>query len=606
MHELSNYLLATSGTTFSLDNLSLAVTADPMTLVSFWKPVLLMIPFVLWAWYVSRILDKHAARFILPREKFNAIHLFIALGALLIAFLMPVKGIGGFLAAFGFLVVVFLADILTFISIHNKDERVPEKFRINFVESIMKPPADAEAKKKAKAAKALAGKAEYTIKAPDKSLIAVPDPETPDFQTRLASEALLQKMLVQRATQLELTPTGKDNTYRPAFLIDGIVTQGDPIPGADAQKLIDFWKNAAKLDLNERRKKLQAEVGIEKEELKRKLRVTTIGTQAGQRLTMLIDPEKAVVRGAGEMGLLDTQKADFETFTKSSGGIILLASPPDGGRTTTFYTIIRMHDAYTSNVQTLEMDPQAPLEGVKQNKFDQYAEGPEYSTTVRSLLRRDPDVLGVAEVPDANTAKEAAKADLERARIYVCVKADNALQALQGWTKLVGEQDLAAKGLRVVVAQKLLRKLCNNCKAEYAPTPDMLKKLGLPEGGVKKLYKKGGQVMVKDKVQTCPACDGGGYFGQEGIFEVITLTDGDRQMIKAADWNGLKLELRKRKVPTLQQAALRKAVDGITSVEEVIRVTTEAAPAAAAPAAAPAAPAAAPAAKPQPAAPAKK
>lgn len=600
-------IFATSGSTFSsLGGATLAVTADPMTLVSFWKPVVLVIPFVLWAWYVSRILDKHAARFILPRERYNAIHLFIALGAMLIAFLMPLKGVGSFFAAFGMLVVVFLADILTFISIHNKDERVPEKFRINFIESILKPPADAEAKKKAKAAKALAGKAEYVIKAPDKSLIAVPDPETPEFQTRLSSEGLLQKMLMQRATQIELSPTGKDNSYRPALLVDGIPTLGDPIAGADAQKLIDFWKTAAKLDLNERRKKQQAEVGIEKEELKRKLRITTIGTQAGQRLTMLIDPEKAVVRGVGEMGLLDAQKADFDTFTKSSGGIILLASPPDGGRTTTFYTIIRMHDAYTSNVQTLEMDPQTTLEGVKQNKFDQYAEGPEYSTTVRSLLRRDPDVLGVAELPDANTAKEAAKADLERARLYVCVKADNALQAMQGWYKLVGEPELAAKGLRVVVAQKLLRKLCNNCKAEYAPTPDMLKKLGLPEGGVKKLYKKGGQVMVKDKVQTCPACDGGGYFGQEGIFEVVTLTDADRQMIKAGDWNGLKLELRKRKVPTLQQAALRKAVDGITSVEEVIRVTTEAAPAAAAPAAAPAAPAAAPAAKPQPAAPAKK
>jgi type II secretory ATPase GspE/PulE/Tfp pilus assembly ATPase PilB-like protein len=278
---------------------------------------------------------------------------------------------------------------------------------------------------------------------------------------------------------------------------------------------------------------------------------------------------------------------------------VLVAAPADGGRTTTFYTVIRMHDAYTSNVQTIEMDPQATLEGVKQNKFDQYAEGPEYGTTVRSLLRRDPDVLGVAELPDANTAKEAAKADFDRCRIYVCVKADNAQQALQGWVKLVGDPELAAKGLRGVISQKLLRKLCNNCKAGYAPTPDMLKKLGLPEGGVKQLFKKGGQVMVKDKVQTCPACDGGGYFGQEGAFEVVTLTDGDRSLIKAGDWNGLKLELRKRKVPTLQQAALRKAVDGITSVEEVIRVTTEqAAPAPA--------PAAAPAAAPAPAAVAKK
>jgi general secretion pathway protein E len=106
----------------------------------------------------------------------------------------------------------------------------------------------------------------------------------------------------------------------------------------------------------------------------------------------------------------------------------------------------------------------------------------------------------------------------------------------------------------------------------------MVKKLGLPDGSVKQLFKKGGQVMVKDKVQECGACNGVGYMGQEAIFEVVTLTDGDRQLLKAGDLNALKLELRKRKVPTLQQSALRKALDGITSVDEVIRVTTDTPP----------------------------
>jgi type IV pilus assembly protein PilB len=588
---------STAGLIASTPSLTLALQqGDSLTLVGWWKMLVLILPFAGWGWYVSSILDKHAARFNLPRERYNTVHLFVALGAILLAVLLPMKGMVAFLVAFALLTVILLADILIFISVHNKDERTPEKFRINFIESITKPSEEAKAKKSKKAAAALAGKVEYAIKSPDKSLVPAPQADSPEFPVRVAAEGLLQKMLMSRATQVELVPTGKDNTYRPQFLVDGIPSQGDAIPGPDALKIMDFWKGAAKLDLAERRKKLQAEVTFEKDELKRKLRVTSQGVQAGMRLMLMIDPDKAVVRGIGEMGLLDAQKAEIEALVSNAGGLVLVAAPADGGRTTTFYTIIRMHDAYTSNVQTIEMDPQATLEGVKQNKFDQYAEGPEYSTTVRSLLRRDPDVLGVAEVPDANTAKEAAKADFDRCRIYVCVKADNAQQALQGWVKLVGDPELAAKGLRGVISQKLLRKLCNNCKAGYAPTPDMLKKLGLPEGGVKQLFKKGGQVMVKDKVQTCPACDGGGYFGQEGAFEVVTLSDGDRSLIKAGDWNGLKLELRKRKVPTLQQAALRKAVDGITSVEEVIRVTTEQA----------AAPAAAPAPAPTPAAAAAK
>jgi type II secretory ATPase GspE/PulE/Tfp pilus assembly ATPase PilB-like protein len=117
----------------------------------------------------------------------------------------------------------------------------------------------------------------------------------------------------------------------------------------------------------------------------------------------------------------------------------------------------------------------------------------------------------------------------------------------------------------------------------------MLKKLGLPADRVKQLYKKGGQVLIKNKPEVCPLCNGSGFSGQEGIFEVFLFGDEERTAIKAGDLNALKMLLKKRNVPTIQQAAIRKAIDGITSVEEITRVTAEAAPAPAAPAPAPAA-----------------
>ncbi|HYF15076.1 MAG TPA: ATPase, T2SS/T4P/T4SS family [Phycisphaerales bacterium] len=570
--------------------LTLAQAAEPTyALVSWWKALLLLLPFVPWAWYVSRVFDKHAAKWLLPRETFNLIHLCVGLGAILLAVFMPVEGDAAFWAGWGAMIVLLAADIGVFLHIHNKDERVPDKFKLSLVD-FSKLREASEAKKSAK----LQGRSELVIKRPDKSLVPVPEADSPEFALRIGAEEWYVKAGAARASRVEVGPSGKENVYSVRLIVDGVPNAGESLPAADAMKLIDFWKGAAGLDLNERRKRQQGEVTVERGSLKRKVRVGTLGTQAGVRMTMLFDPETAVKREIGELGLLDQQKADVDALIKSEGGVVLLCTPAMAGRTTTFYTFMRMHDAYTRNVQTIEMDPQMTLEGIRTTKYEPTADGPEYSTAVRSILRRDPDVLGVAELPDAQTAKEIAKADMTRVRIYACVRADNALAALQGWSKLVADPELASKSLRGVVAQRLLRKLCPNCKTPYQPNADTLKKLGLPADGVKQLFKKGGQVMVKDKVQTCSQCEGVGYFGQEGVFEVYVLTDGDRVLVKNQDWNGLKLEFRKRKLPNIQQAALRKAIDGVTSIEEVLRITTEAAPAPQAPApAAPATPAAA-------------
>jgi type II secretory ATPase GspE/PulE/Tfp pilus assembly ATPase PilB-like protein len=260
----------------------------------------------------------------------------------------------------------------------------------------------------------------------------------------------------------------------------------------------------------------------------------------------------------------------------------LLGAGPDQGRTTTMYSVVQMHDAYTSNVQTIEMDPQWAIDGVRANKFDAEKEGAEYSTTVRSVLRRDPQVVFVAEIPDQATAKEIAKADLSRARVFVSTRADNAVAAVEGWVKAVGDPKMASTNLRGVLAQRLLRKLCSNCKVGYPATPDMLKKMGVSGDKAVTLFKKGGQVLIKNKPEVCPVCQGGGYIGQEAVFEVYQIGDEERAHVEASNMAGLRASLKKRQLPTIQQAAIRKAVDGITSVEEVTRITA-AAPATPAP-----------------------
>jgi type II secretory ATPase GspE/PulE/Tfp pilus assembly ATPase PilB-like protein len=556
--------------------------AEGLILLSVWKPVVLLIPFVAWAWLVSVVFDKHCARFFLPRNPWNIFHLSMGLLAFLVAIALPVEGHAGFFVSLGVVLVILAADVIIFVTSVNKDDRVPEAGRLGLDFSKYK---EAQA---AKAAAKKAGKVELIIKAPDKSVLPVPAADTPEFNTRVASETAYMQGIDARASQIELLPGGKDASYVLRSLVDGQPIVHRSMPPQEASQIMAFWKAAAKLDLAENRKHQTADIHVERGADRRKLRVSTIGTQGGPKLTLLIDPEAQVRRKFEQLGLLESQATQFKELTSTLQGVVLLGALPDGGRTTLLYSTVKLHDAYTQNVQTIEIDTQDILEGAKQNKFDPQAEGAEFSTTLRSILRRDPQVVGVAEVPDSNTAKEIVKADSDRVRVYASIPADSAMTAVVKWVKLVGDQEQASKQLKGVVAMRLLRKVCTNCRVAYQPPPDMLKKLNLPADKVQQLVKKGGQVLIKNKPEVCPVCQGTGYLGQEGVFEVFVFDDACREAIRSGNINALRAELRKKQFPTIAQAAMQKLVTLTTTVDEVIRITAEAAPPAAQPA--PAAP----------------
>ena len=556
------------------------ILAEALTLVSWWKPLLFIPPFVAWAWIVSGVLDKHAAKFYLERERWNFIHCGAALVALAAVLFMPPIGAGGSLSWIVSLVVfsvVLFASVAAYILSANKDERVPASGRVTM--DLVKSMAGSSDKPgKKKAAKAKAGTPVLVVRRPDKSAVEIPEPDQPEYEIRLAAEAMAIKGFDNRSSRVELLQNSKE-TYQVVFHVDGIKVPGDTLPAAMGVKLIDFWKAAAKLDISDRRKKQAGDVTVERGAVKNKFHLETVGGQSGQRLTIIIDPEQQVRKTAEQIGWTPEQTDLIRAWTTQRGGAILLAGFFNDTATTEIYTVLKMHDAYTNNVQTVETEIEDGVEGVRQNRWDAQAEGPDFATLVRSILRRDPDVVALSDVPDAQTAKEVLKADQDKCRVWCSIQADGAVGAIQHWTKLIGDPEAAANSVRGVVAEKLIRKLCINCKQAYQPAPDVLKKLGLPADKVKQLFKKGGEVLVKNKPETCPVCQGTGYLQRDGAFEVYEVTDGTREMIKAQNWAGVKAELRKSGLPSIQQAALRKAVDGVTSVEEVLRITAEAAPA---------------------------
>lgn len=539
------------------------------TLMAWWGAVLILLPFVPWAWLVSSVFDKHAGRFFLGKEKWAAIHSVFGLAALAAGFLMPVPSNFTFLLGFVAVLAILSADVALFVVVANKDEQVPERAKLRLDLSKFKEASKAKAEAKKQ------GTVSLDIVTSAKQKLAPPAKDTPEYETRVAAEGLVIGAIDARAGRVEIGPGGRDGVYAVSMTVDGVKQAGEQLAVKQAVALMDFWKSCAGLDVSDRRKRLTGDCTAARFDRPMKLRVISQGVTApggggGMRVQLLLDPEGRVNRTFEDLGLAPAQAEAFRGLGEK--GLVLLGAGREQGATTTLYTMARTHDAYTKNVQVIESEPQATLEGVRQTKFEAGNAGVEYSTAVRTILRRDPDVVAVGELVDQATAQEIARADLERSRVYLSLRAESALACVQTYVKAVGDADQAAKGLAGATAQKLVRALCTNCRVAYQPPASMVQKMGLSPDKVKQLFKKGGQVLIKNKPETCPVCGGSGYFGQVGVFELFPIGPEERAAIREQDWPGLRGAWKKRGLPTLQQAALRKAVEGVTSVEEVTRV----------------------------------
>lgn len=542
---------------------------EPHLLVNVWKPLFALPPVMAWGWMVSTIFDKQAHRFFLGREKWNGLHLGMGFAAVAAFFLMPVPGIAGFFAGFGAMVAILAVNIVLFIQVTNRDERVPEDRRIDLLRDI-------KANLASRAAKSAQAKLIATVAldvlGPGNKRIDPPQKETPEYDVRVKAEQFFLKAIASRAASVVVQPTKQANQYGMQLMIDGVGTAPEPMESAEAMRLTDFWKGAAGLEVNDRRRKLVGQVSIKTGADSVPVRITTSGSQSGIRFVMAIDPVKQVNKKADAIGFLPKQLETMKELVGDGTGVVLLSAPPEQGKTQLLYAVTRMHDSYTSNVQTLELDRELELEGTRQNVWVPGSQA-DYSTTTRSLLRRDPDVLTVAELLDTATAGEIIKADHSRTRTYVGLPLPEAIAAVQYWLKTAGGQPAAAaECLRGAVAGRSVRKLCENCRQAYQPPADMLGKLGLPADKVKQLFKKGGQVLIKNKPETCPVCQGHGFVDQVGIFEVFPIDADGREAIAAGNWKKLMGDLRKAGHVTLQEAGFRKAIEGVTSIEEVLRV----------------------------------
>lgn len=420
--------------------------------------------------------------------------------------------------------------------------------------------------------KKMAALRSFTFVTANKNEIPVPEPRTADFFGYKTSYDILSDAIWRRAANVAFSPTAED--YKVAYLVDGTSLKQPSVTKEQMGYFITFIKELAGLDPKERRKPQNGRFVIRKGKDDMPWEVTTAGSTAGEQVR-LKHIEQETISKLDELGLMPEQLQQLSRLNDVKQGLCIISGPRQSGVTTTLYALLRNHDAFINSVNTLERQPSGNLPNITQNIFALSDTGTTtFGAKLQAVIRMGPDIVGVAECEDAETARVACAAAKDGKLIYVTLKADSVLQALGKWMRLVGDRNLVADTLLCATSQRLLRKLCEECKQGYAPDKELFKKFNITADKTKVLYRAGKvQYDKHGKPLTCDHCQGTGYFDRTGIFELVVMNEALRNAVKKSkSLPEIGAHFRRAKVLYLQEQVLRKVIAGTASINEMIRV----------------------------------
>ena len=383
---------------------------------------------------------------------------------------------------------------------------------------------------------------------------------------------LVNMLIVQgvkdRASDIHIEPNEKGLLIR--FRIDGMLHDIRTLPSAIKSAVVSRIKILAKMDIAERRLPQDGRFQVKFGTREVDLRVSTIPTVLGEKVVLrLLDKSKGLIK-LEQLGFTLKQLKKFKSIIYRSYGIILITGPTGSGKTTTLYAALNQVNSKDKNIITVE----DPVE-YKLSRINQIQILPKINLTfanaLRSILRQDPDVIMVGEIRDAETAQIAVQAALTGHLVFSTLHTNDAASALTRLIDMDVETFLISSSVIGVIAQRLVRVICEKCKEEYIPGKDVLKGLDIKansnsdgnDDGEVKLYRGKG----------CSFCKNTGYYGRTSIYELVVLDEEIRELIiSKASSNIIKEAAIKKGMKTLKDSGLEKALQGITTIEEVLRV----------------------------------
>jgi type IV pilus assembly protein PilB len=379
---------------------------------------------------------------------------------------------------------------------------------------------------------------------------------------------LVNMLIVQgvkdRASDIHIEPNEKGLLVR--FRIDGMLHDVRTLPNTIKSAVVSRIKILAKMDIAERRLPQDGRFQVKFGNREVDLRVSTIPTVLGEKVVLrLLDKSKGLIK-LEKLGFIPEQLDEFKSIISKSYGIILLTGPTGSGKTTTLYAALNEVNSKDKNIITVE----DPVE-YKLNRINQIQIMPKinltFANTLRSILRQDPDIIMVGEIRDSETAQIAVQAALTGHLVFSTLHTNDAASSLTRLIDMDVETFLISSSVIGVIAQRLVRVICEKCKEEYIPEENVLRGLNIKErsnsDGKIKLYRGTG----------CPFCKNTGYYGRTSIYELIILDEEIKSLIiSKASSNIIKDAAIKKGMKTLKDSGLEKALQGITTIEEVLRV----------------------------------
>jgi type IV pilus assembly protein PilB len=379
---------------------------------------------------------------------------------------------------------------------------------------------------------------------------------------KLINLVLLQA-IKDKASDIHFEPF--EDEFKMRYRIDGVLYEMMPPPNHIAPAISSRIKVMANLDIAERRLPQDGRIELNVNNQPIDLRVSVLPTMFGESVVMRVLDRSNVQLDLDKIGLRDEDLTVMRQLIHKPNGICVCTGPTGSGKTTTLYAALRELNDPSSKLITAEDPVEYDIDGIIQCQIKPDIELT-FARILRSMLRQDPDIILVGEIRDKETAEIAVQASLTGHLVFSTLHTNDAPSAIARLLDLGLEPCLVTATLEGIIAQRLVRKNCLNCKAEYTPAEEQLMELELrPEDvvGKKFYYGKG-----------CENCNNTGYRGRMGIYEIMLLDDDMRDLIiKHASTQVLRAEARKRGMRPLRHCGLLAIYDGITTIEEVVRET---------------------------------
>jgi len=380
---------------------------------------------------------------------------------------------------------------------------------------------------------------------------------------------IISSAIKAHASDIHIEPSYKETRVR--FRIDGVLHPQPAPPKKFHNAIISRIKIMANLDISERRIPQDGRTKLKIDDKEIDLRISILPCGPGEKVVMRILDSSGLKLKLEDLGFEPENLAIFSKCIKAPHGINLITGPTGSGKSTTLYSALSTLNGPDVNISTIEDPIEYNLEGINQVGVNSDV-GLSFAAGLRSFLRQDPDIIMVGEIRDFETMSIAINAAMTGHLVFSTLHTNDAPGAITRIGMMGIEPFLTSSTLLMVVAQRLVRSVCKNCKEAYEIKPELLTGMGVSRSLIEKNMKDGRLFLYRGK--GCDKCAKTGYKGRVGIHEILEVNDSIRRLIiEKADASMIKEDAKRNGMITLRESALRKMFAGMTTIEEVIRVT---------------------------------